>query len=507
MTTNCASTTASPKPCSRCTDTHLRGTPTRRAARSNSPRLAQAPDLRPITRAALGFARCIHANLKADFDAALDGAQRARRWANDGRSHYLELHLDLELGSRAMAQGNVAAAAAHYASAQSTARTHFPDNPTPSLLANILARELELERNRLVHAAATGLRVRDTFAQPGNLFATYAAESATITELTRHALGVDMALTTLSEMSEHAQRNDLPALLRYLSAQRVSLLASAGRAAEAERMWRAEGLPAQADACLDLKAFGWREIEALACARLRLFAAQQAFGPGRLFAHHLLRTAEPLGLRRTVMRSLALAMSLEHRAGDLDAAMAHLTAFPHHFAATDYARPLMQESGVAATLLPRWFDAHPAHAANDAAQTLLLALGQAPQKASAIPTLTVRDIDVLRRLEQRDKQIAAELGITIDGVRYHVRRIFTKLGASSRQQAFERACASGLIPSARRRTVCRTGTTRTSSTQGDGEAHYSQTPSPTPSSRASHRAIMGVPPSWAAKWFLSVNGA
>ena len=63
------------------------------------------------------------------------------------------------------------------------------------------------------------------------------------------------------------------------------------------------------------------------------------------------------------------------------------------------------------------------------------------------PVLSERELEVLRRLaSQRDKQIAAELGISPHGVRYHLRKLFAKLGAAKRNDAVRRARELGLIP-------------------------------------------------------------
>ena len=46
---------------------------------------------------------------------------------------------------------------------------------------------------------------------------------------------------------------------------------------------------------------------------------------------------------------------------------------------------------------------------------------------------------------RRDKQIAAELGLSAYGVRYHLRNLFAKLGARNRAEALRRAREMGLI--------------------------------------------------------------
>ena len=67
-------------------------------------------------------------------------------------------------------------------------------------------------------------------------------------------------------------------------------------------------------------------------------------------------------------------------------------------------------------------------------------------RVPATPRLTERQKTVLGRLAgQQDKEIAAALGMTPHGVRYHIRAIFGKLGVHRRTDAVRRARALGLL--------------------------------------------------------------
>jgi len=408
---------------------------------------SQDEGLDPTTRGVLEYALCIYENLQARFDAAAERAERCLQFVSGGRSPYLSMQIDIQLGSIAMAQGQVEDAEAWYIKGRKTAKTLYSEDTTPILPADVYLRELELERNRLAHAVGMSLRTRDTFARPGNSFSMYAAESAIVAELTQQAVGVDMALSGLSEMWEYARRTDRPTLVRYLSALRVSMLAAAGRADQAERAWRTEGLPKDEDGCLTLLAQGWREMEAIASARLRLFIARGEFEPGRQFAQRLLETAEAHNLVRTTMRCLAISMGLEYSSGDTRMACTHLTAFLRRYAHTDYARPIVREGDAGREALTRVLETNPATDIRTAADDLLHVLGGTEQKEAAIAGFSDRELVVLKQLEnRRDKQIATDLGISLDGVRYHVRKIFAKLGARGRHDAVHRARAIGLLP-------------------------------------------------------------
>ena len=58
-------------------------------------------------------------------------------------------------------------------------------------------------------------------------------------------------------------------------------------------------------------------------------------------------------LMRTAMRVYAILMALEWRAGDQDAACAHLEIFLRHYARADYARPILREADVSRQALQR----------------------------------------------------------------------------------------------------------------------------------------------------------
>ena len=61
--------------------------------------------------------------------------------------------------------------------------------------------------------------------------------------------------------------------------------------------------------------------------------------------------------------------------------------------------------------------------------------------------LSEREKEVLERLGRlQDKQIATELGLTGHGVRYHLRKLFAKLGANTRADALRRARELDLLP-------------------------------------------------------------
>ena len=143
------------------------------------------------------------------------------------------------------------------------------------------------------------------------------------------------------------------------------------------------------------------------------------------------------------MRAHALSLAVEHDADDAAAAQAHLAAFLELYAETPYSHCLVRERDAAQAVLAHYLDTARPGAAQDAARGLLAEL----RASRAAPRLSARETDVLERISaERDEDIAAALGLTRAGVRYHVRNLFKKLGVRGRREAARRARELGLLP-------------------------------------------------------------
>ena len=351
-----------------------------------------------------------------------------------------------------MARGRTREARDCYDRALKVARASHLRDAGAVMIGEVLAAELELERS----AAAPGLdgpRVSPRLLGKCIVWLDiYAASIGVRAELALLRGGPQAALALVEDAREYARRTERPALARFLSALRVWVLLAGGEVEEAARGWRFDRLPERAVECLDLQAQSWREVEMLACARLRLFIARGEFDAGRELAAGLQAVAAERTLVRTRMRGLALSMALEHRAGAPGRATAHLADYLRLFAEADYAWPLARDRTVALALLDEVADAPGADTPVAAAATGFretLRGGAGAGKDPADRPLSDRELEVLARLErQSDKEIAQALKLSHDGVRYRVRSIFGKLRARSRLDAVHRARARGILPAA-----------------------------------------------------------
>ena len=401
-------------------------------------RLASA-DIDPTMRLAIQLGLCIFYVLNADFDAALAWARRVENQAGD--IAYIQMFVDHYCGQIAMAQGRVSEAVALYADAHQIARTRLLGDRGQAVFVEILQRELDLERNRVRRLERAVLGLPSAFREIGTPLACFAAASDTAVELTRRRKGVDAALTLLGQVEEEARAGSLAAVIRYLAGLRVALLAASGRVAEAERVWRHAGLPAEDDACLDLSGQSWREVESLASARMQLYIATRHYDPGRRFAAAWIAAMQACGLTRTLMRCLVLSVTLEHSAGRPARAETRLKEFLRLFTDTDYAGPAMRESRSLLPVVEGFLDAHPEDRLKAPAERLQRMLRDESESRTQVG-FSSREAEILERLGQMgDREIAAALGISVAGVRYHVGRIFAKLQVKDRLSAVKAARA------------------------------------------------------------------
>ena len=186
-------------------------------------------------------------------------------------------------------------------------------------------------------------------------------------------------------------------------------------------------------------------MEAMSCARLRWLTATRRFGEGRDPARALREAAVGRQLKPTLMRSTGLSIMLEWRAGEPESAMAHLKEFLELFSETPYAWALFQDRGGCRAAMTAFLERHPESPYRETAESLSKALRRADEVRGLV--LSQREQAVLQLLEGRgDKQIAAELGLTAHGVRYHLRKLFTKLGVTSRAEAVRRGRELGVVP-------------------------------------------------------------
>ena len=387
---------------------------------ASSERRADAEDAHPIVRGALNLLLGVVDQMRGDFDAAgRRGAASMDAFGSVGAS-YGRVFATLHLGSVAFAQGRADEALDHYGAAG------------PTVIADVMGLELRHEQ--------TVSRLRQTtpdLSEIANLgwFDVYAAAYGLAAELAFEAGGAQAALLAVEDARVRSKDRGMVGLEKHLDALHIHWLLKDGLVAAAEQAWLDLGLPTETADLLDLRLLGWRRAEAVACARIHLHLCREEFDAARALADALCATAEVHGLRRMLMNGQALAMAAESLAGRSDEAVVQMARFLTLAEEANFVRPLARVREQALSVLPLLVDGATRRRRSTIAQliTALDARNEAP------PTFTERELEVVRGVEQglRNKEIANRLGITENGVRFHLKKVYSKTNTKSRDMVVQ----------------------------------------------------------------------
>ena len=411
-------------------------------------RRANAADLDPVIRGVMRYGLCLSLNEMTEFEQAQAWLERARADLG-GNTLYLTPHIDFQVGLAAMAQGRTQQAEEVYERACVSARPGNLGDATTLMVGEILTAELAFERSTGAPTHRPPLASLRLLAECGAWLDVYAASISLNSEMALLDSGVESALTVVENALQFARATERWALVRLVSALRVTMLVLGGRFDDADQAWHGDNLPVDVPGCVDLKSQRWREIESVACARLHLLIAREEFDDARELAAELVRLAQERHLIRTLMRSLAMSMRLEYHAGSPDRATGHLDAYLRVFEKTDFARPLAREREIAVPLLKRVIESERNVRLSSTAVRVhgALTTSMAAEEDQSVGGLTGGEFEVLRRLgTHSDKEIAQMVNLSHEGLRYRIRRIFKKLGAKGRHDAVHRARSLGVLP-------------------------------------------------------------
>ena len=399
--------------------------------------LAEDGRIAPTLRGNLYTILCVFDHQRARFELSRRWGIRAKQCFALGASAHGEELIDLHRTIVAMVQGRVGDAVDGYSGKEG------------ALVVDILLGELQIERNKELMSVCS--RATENLARQrslGTWFDVHAAAHGNAIESAFESGGAESALAVIEDSLRYANSRNLPALVRLLAAQKVSHLVAVGRVEEAQRAWREAKLPDRSEDQLDLDAQSWRELEAIGCARIRLLGALGEVDAARALAEDFRDVAQARALTRPLMRCLVEWMGLEYRALNLEVAAERLLAFLEKFRTVDYSRALARDRRVSVRVLKVLLNRELEPRVRARVKLLLEQLDESETGAKPeAPLYTAREVKVLEGLErgQRDKEIARHVGLTENGVRYHLKNIYRKMGASGRVEAVRHARSKGIV--------------------------------------------------------------
>ena len=382
--------------------------------------------------------------MQAMFDEARRFARLAAADFAEVNSVHGTFHANMNMGVVAMATGRTGEAERHYSLARRIADEKLADRRLRRT-ADVLLAELHLECNRMDAVGQLAPEIPVPFRNGTAWFDVILAAHDVVARWRFETGGVEAALAALQTLYDDCESAGMPAACRQLAGSRVAYLALDGRIEEADREWSAAMLPQRDEDILQLRRQAWREMETLACARLRLLTASERWPEARRLAMQLSAFAEERGLVRTLMRCLALSIALEHRAGDSAAAAAHLLAYLARLPESGFSAPLIHDPDARRVLadVPEHMLLEPQML--DSVQALRRQCDEFGQPATPRFSEREREIIELLALGRRDKEIARQLSLSVHGVRFHLRSIYRKTGTSRRAEAVNWAIARGIV--------------------------------------------------------------
>ena len=122
----------------------------------------------------------------------------------------------------------------------------------------------------------------------------------------------------------------------------------------------------------------------------------------------------------------------------MDKALARLVEFVRLTCEADYLRALVRNRDISRTVLASLLDTNLDVRIRGIAESVLAHLGAGPGTPMAFSS---RELDVLAQIRQgrANREIADALGISDAGVRYHLRNIYRKTGATRREDIARKA--------------------------------------------------------------------
>lgn len=384
--------------------------------------------------------RCIFHYQFAEFEKSRQHGTAARAHVASSE-RYGEILTNTYLGLGGMVQGRVAEAEETYRRTRRLARTHFPFDQRLVAAIDLLRIELDLERNR--HRGIRQRTLQGLSELRGVWNEVFLASVGVRAELTFQQYEDNAVVQYLSRTLNVARGTRVPALGTYVALLMVFYLARMRRVEEAARFWNDNALPCDPSQLRAEDSRTWRLMEALWMARATLLTEQGDCEAAGELADSGWRVSSECGATRVAMRCLGLSMVAADRAGLEDRALSRLAELLRMTPRADYFRALANAPETSRALLRKMCATHSSAELRGLAQAALARIGE----SARAPEFSPRELDILGEVREglRNKEIAAFLGITEEGVRYHLRNVYRKAGVSKRSDAVRYAEAKGLL--------------------------------------------------------------
>lgn len=404
----------------------------------------------PVLHAYIMTWRCLINVQSGRFEEAIRYGRKALHDFERSGSRYGVLFIHLHFGMVELARGRTGRALEEYARAASIQRRDVPGDSGVRTICHIAMGEAYWERGDLGNARKYLRQVVKQVRHSEAWFDLYMAAYACGVDYLRHELGIAAARAYLDAAREHAGVQGLERLEHFLDALYLRLLYDDGRGQDARaylgrhaRLLDPERLP---DPQLT-----WRELEMFTLARARAALLDGRDDLAERQVEALAMAGEATGNARLCLQAGIERALLALDRDDRDGALATLYQALRAACEGRYLRPFLQARERLASLVPALCARVAAERGDDedlrSFVDELARRMQGEQREQAPEGFSPRELEIIGELSrgQPDKVIARAVGISAHGVRYHLKKIYSKLGVRNRTQAVSRARQRGLL--------------------------------------------------------------
>lgn len=341
-------------------------------------------------------------------------------------------------------------AVAHLDAARGALETADRDGTTEATWYGAARAELDYEQNRL-GTADGAVPIADNFERAlhsatvtGGVFDVWAAGYLTLASARYCSGGLERSLEVLLKAQEFSDQRGLRSLSMVLVAHRVRILFRAGLAAAAIKESQRAGLLTRLAGYPNANDLTWREYTELVLATARCELELERWDRASEILMPAIANATALGGSRSEAKFRLLAAVCETGTGRPKQAGEHLAVALGLLVQQRLLRPIIDEGKIVSVLLGRVIARPEDFACSKATVEMAKIAARWCSHDAQSPVgdlLTTREMQVLRMLAQggSNKAIAKSLTVSEHAVKFHLKRIYSKLGVRSRDEAVAEA--------------------------------------------------------------------